>query len=67
MKEKLVITCEIENLPDNAKFLDFNLTIMEDGFLTHIFRNWKKITIVPAVVTKLEVEKQPHPDKKENV
>ena len=43
-KEKLIITVEIEDLPENANILDFQLTIIEDGFLSRIFKGWKKVT-----------------------
>ena len=59
MKEKLIITCEIENLPENANILDFQITVMEKGFLSRIFKDWRKITYKRAMITNIEVKKQP--------
>ena len=56
-KGKIIITAEIEDFPENGKFLDFSFVIMEDGWLTKIFKNWKKITIKRAMITNLEIKK----------
>lgn len=57
MKEKLIITCEIEDFPENMDFLEFRLMVVEDGFFTRVFRNWKRVTYRRAVVTNMQVEK----------
>lgn len=57
MKEKLVITCEIENLPENSNILDFQLIIIEDGWLSRVFKNWKRISYRKAYITKMDVLK----------
>lgn len=53
-KEKLIITVEIEDLPENANILDFQLTIIEDGFLSRIFKGWKKVTYKRAIISKTD-------------
>ena len=58
-KEKLIITCEIENLPENSSILDFQLVIIEEGWLSKIFKGWKKISYRKAIITKLDVKKSP--------
>jgi hypothetical protein len=57
--EKLIITCEIEDLPEDSNIMDFQIRIVENGWLTRIFKNWKKIRYERAVITKMEVEKKP--------
>jgi len=57
IKEKLIITVEIEDLPENSNILDFQLTIIEDGFLSRIFKGWKKVTYKKAVISDMKVEK----------
>jgi hypothetical protein len=58
-KEKLIITCEIEDLPEDSNIMDFQIRIVENGWLTRIFKNWKKIRYERAIITKMEVEKKP--------
>lgn len=55
--EKLIITCEIDRLPDDANVVDFQIAIMQDGWLTRIFKDWKKITYKRATITDMKVEK----------
>lgn len=62
-KEKLVITMECEDIPNDAQFLDFQVRTMHDGWFTKIFKDWKKIKVHRLVITKLEVAKAP-PDTK---
>lgn len=57
MKEKLIITCEIDNLPENSNILDFQIVIIEDGWLSRVFKNWRKISYKKAIITDLKVEK----------
>lgn len=56
-KEKLVITLEIEDLPRGAQILDFQITVIEDHWLSRVFKNWKKISYKRALVTDLQVKK----------
>lgn len=57
MKEKLIITAEIENLPENSNILDFQLVMIEEGWLTRVFNNWRKVTYRKAIITDLKVKK----------
>lgn len=53
-KEKLIITCELEDFPDNAHLLDFSVTVIEDSWISKIFTNWKKISFKKVTITSLE-------------
>ena len=57
-KEKLVITMELEDLPENAQVMDFSVRIMQDGWLTLFFKDWKKITLKRVNIKKIAVTKQ---------
>lgn len=59
MTDKLIITCEIDagKMPEGSQVLDFRITIVQDGLLTRVFKDWKKVTYIPAVITKMTVEK----------
>lgn len=56
-KEKLIITLEIDSLPEKCKMVDFQMIVIEDNFMRRIFKNWKKITYIPVPITKMVVEK----------
>jgi hypothetical protein len=56
-KEKLIITLEIEDLPKNAKIMDFQIITIDEHWLSRIFTNWKKVTFRKAMVTKIIVKK----------
>jgi len=56
-KEKLIITCEIDNLPENSNILDFQIVIIENGWISRIFKDWRKISYRKATITNLKVEK----------
>lgn len=55
-KEKLIITCEVEDFPEDGQFLDFRITVVRDGWFTRIFKDWKKIEFKRALVTKITKE-----------
>lgn len=55
--EKLIITCEVD-VPIGANMLDFQVIILEEGLLSRIFRDWRKVTYKRAIVTDLKVEKK---------
>jgi hypothetical protein len=57
MQEKLVITLEVDKLPEDTHFIDFQMTVMEKGWLTRVFKDWRKITYKKAIVTNMVVEK----------
>lgn len=54
--EKLIITCEVD-VPINANMLDFQIIILEEGFLSRIFKKWRKISYKRATITDLKLEK----------
>jgi len=56
-REKLIITCELEGLPEGANILDFQITIIEKGFLSRVFRDWRKVTYKKAIITDMKIEK----------
>jgi len=56
-KEKLKIILEVEEIPENAKFSDFRVEVMEDGWFTRISKNWKRIRYIPAKVIKMDIKK----------
>lgn len=55
--EKLIITCEIEKFDSDEDILQFQIITIQKGVFSRIFKNWRKITYKPAIVTKMEVLK----------
>lgn len=60
--EKLIITMEVDYLPDTGFPIEFYFRQVEDIWLNrfHAFRNWKRIKIISAPITKLDVQKLPN-------
>ena len=64
MDEKLIITCEIDDLPSGAVPMSFDVCFVQDTRgIMRLFSGfgWKKVTYRRAVITKLE--KEPAPNK----
>lgn len=57
MKEKLTITCEVDDFQDNTHILSLQIIVIEKGLLSRVFKNWRKITYKPAVITNMQVTK----------
>ncbi len=57
-KEKLIVTMELDDVPEGFG-LEFYVRQAEDFWFTRFkpFRNWKRITMHPIRVTKLDVQK----------
>ena len=58
MKEKLIITCEIENFDADSDILQLQIITIKEGIFSRIFTGWRKITYKPAIITKMEVTKE---------
>lgn len=58
-REKLIITLEVEDWPDDVNVVDFSFAVMEKGWLTKIFKNWRKLVIKRVPIIDLKVEKLP--------
>ncbi len=54
-KEILRITMDLEDLPANAQIMDLRVTIIEDGWYSRIFKNWKRIKYEKVYIKSLEV------------
>ena len=57
-KEKLIITCEIDHFDADEDILSLQIMTIKNGIFSKVFKNWRKITYKPAVITKMEVEKE---------
>ena len=57
-KEKLIITCEIDDFDSDSDILQLQIITINSGFLSRVFTGWRKITYKPAIITKMEVEKE---------
>jgi len=60
MKEKLIITCEVEDLPEGSYPMSFDVCFVQHRQgLMRLFGGfgWKKITYRRATITNLETEK----------
>jgi hypothetical protein len=60
MKEKLIITCEIDNIDnfvEDIDILQLQIITINKGFLSRIFKNWRKITYKPAIIKEMKTEK----------
>lgn len=60
-KEKLIITMEVDELPESEFPLQFSVHQIESMWLNrfHPFRNWRKITMHNLRITAMNVEKVP--------
>jgi hypothetical protein len=56
-QERLIITAEIEDIDFDTSVLDFQIRVLERGWLTRVFRNWRRVHYKPAVITDLKVRK----------
>lgn len=57
MKEKLVITCEIDCFDPDEDILQLQIITIKRGWFSRVFKNWRKISYKPAIVTEMKVEK----------
>ena len=57
--EKLIITMEVEDWEPNAHMVDFQVTIMEKGWMSRVFRNWRRVKYLRVPIKNLHVEKIP--------
>ena len=48
---------ETEVLPENSQYLDFYVRVVQDGWFTKIFKDWKRIKLVRCEIKKLDVKK----------
>lgn len=59
MKEKLIITCEVDDLPQGSFPLSFDVCFVQDTKgIMRLFSNfgWKKVTYRRATITDLRKE-----------
>ncbi len=58
MKEKMIITMEVENFPEGTSMLDFRLLVLEDGLISKVFKSWKKVSYKRVQIKNMEVVKK---------